>query len=393
MNTLHNQSTLPQFIHDKLNHHIEDLINQNENSRHLVLGLTPKQDDIVLQSNDYLDLANHDQIVKQHINAIASCQTSPLMSGIFLQSEERKPSLEHQLANFTGFQSCLLSQSGWEANIALLQTICHQHTKVYIDFFAHMSLWEGARIAGCDVHPFMHNNVRHLEKLIKRHGAGVVVIDSIYSTIGTIAPISDMISIAKEYGCAIVVDESHSLGLFGAQGAGLLHQLGLTHLVDFMTASLAKTFAYRAGAIWCNNQANQCIPFVAYPAIFSSALLPYEVERLDMTLQVIKASDQRRHRLEEISHYLKHELVKKNITIRSHSQIISLETGDERNTEKVRSFLEHHGLFGAVFCRPATARNKNLIRFSLNSSLSEKQLDKIIYVCSKAAEQSDMYIL
>ncbi|MCG9727584.1 quorum-sensing autoinducer CAI-1 synthase [Vibrio brasiliensis] len=393
MNTLHNQSTLPQFINQKLNHHIDDLIHSNNNSRHLVLGLTPKYGDIVLQSNDYLSLANHEDIIRHHIDSIAKCQNSPLMSGIFLQSEQLKPSIEHQLASFTGFKSCLLSQSGWEANIALLQTICDTGTQVYIDFFAHMSLWEGARIAGCDVHPFMHNNERHLEKLIKRHGAGVVIIDSIYSTIGTIAPIGDIISIAKQHGCAIVVDESHSLGIYGNHGEGLLHQLGVTHLVDFMTASLAKTFAYRAGAIWCNNQANECIPFVAYPAIFSSAMLPYEVERIDMTLKVIKESDDLRARLFAVSQYLKQELTKVNITVRSNSQIISLETGDERNTEKVRDFLEQNGVFGAVFCRPATARNKNLIRFSLNSSVSEQQLDKIIDVCRQAQNRADMYIL
>lgn len=393
MNTLNNQSTLPQFINDKLNHHIEDLINSNENSRHLVLGLTPKPEDIVLQSNDYLNLANHEQIVEQHISAIARCQDSPMMSGIFLRSEERKPNLEQDLATFTGFESCLLSQSGWEANIALLQTICQSGTKVYIDFFAHMSLWEGARIAGCDLHPFMHNNVGHLQKLIKRYGAGVVIIDSIYSTIGTVAPIGEIIATAKQNGCAIVVDESHSLGVYGAHGEGLLHQLGLTHLVDFMTASLAKAFAYRAGAIWCNNQANKCIPFVAYPAIFSSTLLPYEIERLSITLKVIKNSDQLRNQLFESSYYLKQELVKNNITIRSNSQIISLETGDEKNTEKVRDYLEINGVFGAVFCRPATARNKNLIRFSLNSSVSRSQLDKIIHLCTEANNRADMYIL
>ncbi|UPQ89970.1 alpha-hydroxyketone-type quorum-sensing autoinducer synthase [Vibrio sinaloensis] len=393
MNKLNNYSTLPGFINEKLNGYLNDLIYSNNNKHHLVMGALPGEHDLILQSNDYLDLANNQTIINHHINAIRSRKNSPFMSGIFLQNEQSKPKVEQKLAHYTGFKSCLLSQSGWAANMALLQTICDTSTQVYVDFFAHMSLWQGATVAGSDVHPFMHNNVKHLEKLIKRHGPGVVLIDSIYSTIGTVAPIAEIIAVAKENGCAIVVDESHSLGTHGQKGRGLLHELNLSHLVDFMTASLAKTFAYRAGAIWCNNQADQCIPFVAYPAIFSSAMLPHELDRLDKTLEVIKQSDDKRQRLADISRYIKSELVSSGITVRSDSQIIALETGDERNTENVRDYLEASGIFGAVFCRPATTRNKNIIRFSINSAMQDSEIEKLISVCRSAQHQPDLYIL
>src|SRR5690606_28089371 len=121
------------------------------------------------------------------------------------------------------------------------------------------------------------------------HGPGIIVVDSIYSTIGTIAPLAELVAIAKETGSAILVDESHSLGTHGKNGAGLLAELGLSDQVDFMTASLAKTFAYRAGVIWANNNVNQCVPFVGYPAIFSSTILPYEIAALEATLDVIKS--------------------------------------------------------------------------------------------------------
>ncbi|MBJ6911736.1 CAI-1 autoinducer synthase, partial [Vibrio cholerae] len=80
---------------------------------------------------------------------------SLFMSAIFLQSDYDKPPIESRLAKFTGFKECLLSQSGWCANVGLLQTICQPNTNVYIDFFAHMSLWEGARYANAKIHPFM----------------------------------------------------------------------------------------------------------------------------------------------------------------------------------------------------------------------------------------------
>lgn len=125
-----------------------------------------------------------------------------------------------------GMESCLLAQSGWAANIGLLQTICAEGVPVYIDFFAHMSLWEGAKIAGADIHPFMHNNTNHLRKQIARYGKGIILVDSVYSTIGTLAPLETICDIAQTSECALVVDESHSLGTHGPQGAGLVKQLG-----------------------------------------------------------------------------------------------------------------------------------------------------------------------
>ncbi|MBU2896279.1 quorum-sensing autoinducer synthase [Vibrio pectenicida] len=388
MKQIKNNSHLPDFISKQLDFYLDDLINKNNNGKHLVLGKKPSRQDITLQNNDYLDISNNSEIVEHHINALRKHTSSPIMSGIFLRDINTRPEVEQTLAEYVGFQSCLLSQSGWTANIALLQTICNENTIVYIDFFAHMSLWEGSRIAGANIHPFMHNNVNHLEKLIKRHGPGIILVDSIYSTIGSIAPLENIVMLSKKYGCALVVDESHSLGTHGNEGSGLVNALGLTSHVDFMTASLAKTFAYRAGAIFCNNKANECIPFVAYPSIFSSAMLPFELDRLDKTMQVIRKKDKDREYLHKISKYIRNKLSVIGLTIRSESQIIAIETGSECNTEKVRDFLEDNGIFGSVFCRPATPYKRNIIRFSINSSISYLQAEKIISTCRKALDKN-----
>lgn len=384
---------LPRYIQSRLDHYIEDLLESNSNGKHLVLGARPSSHDIVLQSNDYLSLANNPYIKSRLKSEIEETADSIFMSAIFLQDEETKPDLETQLAEYVNFDHCLLSQSGWTANIGLLQTICAPDSQVYIDFFAHMSLWEGARYANANVHPFMHNNVKHLAKLIRRNGPGVILVDSIYSTLGTVAPIEQIVELAKQTGCALVVDESHSLGVIGEQGRGLVAQLNLSEQVDFLTASLAKTFAYRAGAIWSNNNAAKCIPFVSYPAIFSSTILPYEVAALEATLEVIKQGDDRREHLFKMADRLKAGLCRLGISIRSESQIIALETGEEANTEKVRDFLESYGVFGAVFCRPATPKNRNLIRLSLNSDVTEKQIDKIIHVCRLAQQHEELYFV
>ncbi|MGI9948665.1 alpha-hydroxyketone-type quorum-sensing autoinducer synthase [Vibrio hyugaensis] len=381
---------LPSFVEERLDFYIQDLIEQNENQKHLVLGKRPKRNAVVMQSNDYLALSHNKQIQKAHRDAIFEHDDNVVMSAIFLQDDSSKPAFETQLADYVGMDSCLLSQSGWAANIGLLQTICAPNTPVYIDFFAHMSLWEGIRAAGAIAHPFMHNNMNHLRKQLQRHGSGVIVVDSVYSTIGTIAPLRDIYEMAQEFDCALVVDESHSLGTHGPNGAGLVQALGLTDKVDFITVSLAKTFAYRAGAILGPEKLAKTLPFVAFPAIFSSTVLPQEVIRLEKTLEVIKTSDHKREILFQRAKELTTGLKQIGFQIRSESQIVALECGSERNTERVRDFLEERDVFGAVFCRPATGKNKNIIRFSINSDMTSRDVDLVLTVCQEAFNHPEL---
>ncbi|MEZ8317771.1 alpha-hydroxyketone-type quorum-sensing autoinducer synthase [Vibrio splendidus] len=381
---------LPSFIEERLNFYIQDLITQNQSQKHLVLGKRPKPNAVVMQSNDYLALSHNKPIQEAHQAAIVEQDDNVVMSAIFLQDEQSKPVFETELANYVGMESCLLSQSGWAANIGLLQTICPPGTPVYIDFFAHMSLWEGIRAAGALAHPFMHNNMNHLRKQLERHGSGVIVVDSIYSTIGTIAPLRDIYEMAQEFDCAVVVDESHSLGTHGENGAGLVHALGLTNQVDFITVSLAKTFAYRAGAILGPKQLSETLPFVAYPAIFSSTVLPQEVVRLEKTLEVIKGAEDKREALFKSAKSLTTGLKRIGFNIRSESQIVALECGSERNTERVRDFLEERDVFGAVFCRPATGKNKNIIRFSVNADMTPRDIDHVLTVCHEAYNHPEL---
>ncbi|WP_318479889.1 aminotransferase class I/II-fold pyridoxal phosphate-dependent enzyme, partial [Photobacterium leiognathi] len=119
-------------------------------------------------------------------------------------------------------------------------------------------------------------------------------------------------------------------------GAGLVAELGLTDQVDFLTASLAKAFAYRAGAILCSKEVAQSFPFSAFPAIFSSALLKHELEILKATLDVIKGADDKRKNLFIQSEKLRAGLRNAGYRIQSESQIIALESGNDENTEVIR---------------------------------------------------------
>ncbi|NTW70248.1 MAG: quorum-sensing autoinducer synthase [Chlorobiaceae bacterium] len=382
---------IPGFLSERLLAYEEVSIKTRRNGKPLVLGKKPPSGSVILQSNDYLSISTHPRILQAQISRLEQGCNEMVMSAVFLHEGSDKSLFENAMAEFAGFDSAILCQSGWAANVGLMQTIADQHTPVYIDFFSHMSLWEGVKTSGAPFYAFMHNDSDHLEKLVKQHGQGIIVVDSLYSTTGDIAPLTEIIDIANRYNCLSLVDESHSLGTHGPKGSGLVASLGLTDRVHFITGSLAKAFAGRAGIILAPKRFAQYYPYAAFPAIFSSALLPHEIAGLSATLEVIIEGDDRRKKLHDHSDFLRSGLDALGYSIVSQSQIISLEPGSEPQMEILRDALEDHNIFGSVFCAPATPKNRSLMRFSLNSSMDKTELQQVLDVCQIIREEAGMW--
>ncbi|MEI6692195.1 MAG: alpha-hydroxyketone-type quorum-sensing autoinducer synthase [Chlorobium sp.] len=381
---------IPGFL-EKRFQVFDEIIMPRKNGKPLPVGNIPGYGAIVLQSNDYLNVSMHPDILSAQISKLESANHEMVMSAVFLHEGSDKDLFEASMAEYSGFVKSILCQSGWAANVGLMQSIANQSTPVYIDFFTHMSLWEGIKSAGAPFYVFMHNDSAHLEKLVKLHGEGIILVDSLYSTTGDFAPLAEIIDIAIRYNCVSVVDESHSLGTHGPKGSGLIAALGLTDRVHFITGSLAKAFAGRAGIIFCSKRFSQYFPFTAYPAIFSSTLLPYEIAGLSATLKVIQEGDDRRKKLHENAEFLRRGLDQLGYATVSQSQIISLEPGSEAEMELLRDVLEEHNVFGSVFCAPATPKNRSLMRFSLHSGLEQSELQYVLDVCEAIRDEVGMW--
>lgn len=370
----------------------EESIKPRKNRKPLVVGnRAPKFNSVILQSNDYLNLSKDPRITEAQIRKLQEPGKELVMSAVFLPDGSEKFVFEKAMAEFLGFDNSVLCQSGWAANVGLLQVLAEQNSHVYIDYFAHMSLWEGIKSAGAVPCPFRHNDVGHLERQVKRHGPGIILVDSLYSTTGDIAPLEDIVEVAERYGCVTVVDESHSLGVFDETGAGLVKALGLTERVHFVTASLAKAFAGRAGIIFCPKQFADYYPYMAFPAIFSSTLLPHEITGLEATLKVTLEAQERRTVLHKHAAFLREGLGALGYNIVSNSQIIALESGLDSNTEVLRDTLEEKDVFGSVFCPPATPKNRSLVRFSLHSGLKNEDLEYVLKVCEEIRGKVGMW--
>ncbi|GLS14397.1 alpha-hydroxyketone-type quorum-sensing autoinducer synthase [Hydrogenophaga electricum] len=354
--------------------------------RSLVHGRDPGPDAVRLNGNDYLAITGDPRIIEAQTAAIRQDAEFVIQSGSFLLETHPVRALEKRLAQWIGKDDGILCQSGYAANVGLLQCITDAQTPVYIDMLAHMSLWEGARQAGAPIHPFRHNDADSLRKTMERHGPGLVVVDSVYSTTGAVAPLLEMVDIAEAAGSMILVDESHSLGTHGPQGAGLCQQLGISHRVHFITASLAKAFAGRAGFFNMPSKLRNYVLSTSNNNIFSSCLLPHEVAALNATLDVIRDADEARARLAELTRRVRTELTDMGYPIQQGTeQIIALEAGSEPDTMVLRDHLESRAVFGAVFCAPATAKNRTMVRLTLHAALTEAELEHFFAVAREIA--------
>jgi CAI-1 autoinducer synthase len=349
-------------------------------------GMSPGSDAVRLDGNDYLAVSGHPRIVQAQIDSLRCSQGVVVQSGVFHLASTLTHQFELKLAEWLGADSALLCQSGYAANLGLLQVVADPQTPVYIDSLAHMSLWEGVRASGATAHAFRHNDPGHLARMIRRHGPGLVVVDSVYSTTGALCPLREVVDIAQAHDCMILVDESHSLGTHGPGGRGLCAQLGLTDRVHFITASLAKAFAGRAGFFTMPAELRDYLMCHSFPFIFSSSLLPHEVAALAATREVLQASDAAREQLRRYTERVRTSLSRLGYPIAQGSeQIIALEAGTEVNTLALRDALESRGIFGAVFVAPATARNRAMVRLTLNAALTDAELSHLEEVAEEIA--------
>lgn len=354
--------------------------------RPIVHGKPAGPQTVRLDGNDYLAVSGHPQIVQAQVDALRMDHGHVVQSGAFLLNDHPSYALEQSLAAWVGKEDGMLCQSGYAANTGLIQAIADASTPVYVDTMAHTSLWEGVRAAHAPGHPFRHNDPAHLDRMLQRHGPGLVIVDSVYSTTGALCPLVEILDVVEKHGAMILVDESHSLGTHGPQGAGLCAELGVTHRVHFITASLAKAFAGRAGYFTMPREMRYFVLSESFPNIFSSCLLPHEIAGLAATLDVVKRADDARARLHANTRRLRAAFDNLGYPIGQGSeQIIALEAGLERDTIALRDTLEENNVYGAVFCAPATSRNRALVRLTLSAALTEAEMTHVEDVAREIA--------
>ncbi|WP_412074637.1 alpha-hydroxyketone-type quorum-sensing autoinducer synthase [Streptomyces xanthophaeus] len=373
---------LPAFVQDRVEAFHAGGNRGRRGERHVLRGRRlPGPGSTVVDSNDYLRLSGDKRVVDAVTESFHAMRGARLASGALLYGEHPQTVLERELARYLGSGAGVFCQSGFDANVGLLQTLAGPEAPVYVDMLAHMSLWAGAQAAGAQVRPFLHNDVAHLLRRIEEYGPGVIAVDSMYSVCGSLAPLAALCDVAEQTGCVLVVDEAHSLGTHGPDGAGMVAEAGLTDRVHFRTMSLSKAFAKRAGYITCSDEDFvEYFKMTSYPAVFGSTLVASDLVQIAATLDVIRSDEWRRTRLHEVAATLRQALTGLGYDLRgSGAHIMSLPTGPDETAIQVHDIMEDHDVFGSVFSPPATPHNRTALRFSLHCELTDQDIERIIH--------------
>ncbi len=372
----------PAFLQKRLDHYeniVMPALNSEKSS--FFLNVVPNEQSIFVDNNDYLSIGNHPEIIEAQI-AQLRMKDNAVMSSFFVSGKGAREQFEEAIALHTKQEAAILSTSGWDANTGLMQTLADKETHIYLDRMVHASVFIGAQLSGGIIHIFNHNDVNHLEKKLKEYGTGLVVVDSVYSSIGSICPLKDVAEISKKYECVLVVDESHSLGLYGKEGEGMVAHLALEEQVDFITASLSKTFCSRGGIITCSANFKNYFRHNSFPAIFSSVIQNHEAVRFNKTLEIIKKEEWRREALHKNTSYLHEHLDYTGFNTEvSSSPIISLEVNNENKAILLRDLLVQKNVVTAPFIPPAVPKKRCNARMTVNCTLSVSQMQHIVQSC------------
>lgn len=344
---------------------------------------------VCLHQNDYLRLSCRPEVIAEKEEVMRRFGNSFLAATIFNGGEgaDEHDRFRSLVARTMGCEDVILTTSGWTANVGLIEAIALRGAPVYIDRKAHASIWDGARMSAGRTIMVGHNDPVSLERRIRREGAGVICIDSVYSTTGAIAHLPSYVDIAERTGSILVVDEAHGFGLFGENGGGLAEQQGVADRIHFRTVSFSKALGGHGGCVATTKHLAWYLTHRARPLVFSSAVLPCDSAAHRKALEILRAEPQLAHRAREMADVLRQEMEIRGIpTSGSASQIVSYVAHSDEHSCAIYGELRKRGVLGAVFLEPAVAVGAGLVRFSVHAECTR---DEMIHVAAALRESLD----
>ncbi len=336
---------------------------------------------IDLSSNDYFGLSRDPEVINA---AYEITLTEGLGSGSSRFISGSRPIhklLESQLSKWLNKDSILLFPSGFQANIAAIEALADKSSIIIADKLIHNSLLIGAKASGAKLVRFLHNNLQDLESKLMKYSKDkkpiVVVVESLYSMEGSIAPLNKITQLCQIYKCKLLVDEAHALGILGKGGKGL--SIDYPDSVSIVSGTFGKAFGSGGAFLACNKEIGEMLIQTSNPFRYTTALSPALAAGALKSLNKIEKDQKMGYHLLKIASDWKKEINNLNrFKIIGDSHILSLIIGDEEKTMMMQKFLEKKG-FLAVGIRPPTVPiGKSRIRLTIRNSFNKAILKSFI---------------
>lgn len=340
-----------------------------------------------LSSNDYLGLAVDERIREEFFDLTPiseqrmSSSSSRLLTGNFPEYEQ----LEQALSQLFENRSALLFNSGYHMNIGILPALCDSKTLILADKLVHASLIDGMRLSTAQYVRYRHNDLNHLDALLKKYQADqtferiIIVTESIFSMDGDEADLAALVALKKQYSNVMLyVDEAHAIGVRGKQGLGIVEQAHVIQDVDFIVGTFGKALASVGAYLICDPIIRDFLINKMRPLIFSTAQPPMCMAWTNFLLQkVVKRNDQREY-LKALSHSLNTQILAKNYDCPSSSQIVPVIVGDSIQTVALAYEMQKAGFYIMPVRPPTVPQGVSRLRICLNTRIDQYDLDRLV---------------
>jgi 8-amino-7-oxononanoate synthase len=352
----------------------------------IVIGGRPT---LMFGSNNYLGLTFDPSVMAAAREAILQYGTGTTGSRTANGTMSLHEDLERELADWYGKRHALIFSTGYQANLSVIGGLCGPDDVILIDSDSHASIYDATRQTTSQVVAFRHNSPDSLRKKLERLPAGqrnrLVVAEGLYSIRGDVAPLRELVEVARAYGAYVMVDEAHSLGTFGPTGLGVAEAQGILDQVDFVVGTFSKSLAGIGGVCVSDHEELRSLHFLARAYVFTASGSPANVASVRAAVRVIREHPELRDQLWANIAQLRTGLQKVGYVIGEiESPIVPIFTGDETRTIALWQELLAEGLYVNLIVPPGCSSDNCLLRASCSAAHTPQQIAKALDILERA---------
>lgn len=376
------------FMREKLKHELERL--KSEGLYRELPSLERGADKYILKdgksylnlaSNNYLGISQNSAVMRASLDALNSFGCSSGASRAVTGDFEIYNILEKETADFKGAESCLVFNTGYTANIAVISAIAGRHTAVFSDKLNHASIIDGIKLSGANHIRYRHNDMEHLEELLKKYKGTqekLIITDSVFSMDGDRADLKAIADLAEQYGAMTLVDDAHATGVLGC-GRGLAHEQGVEKRIDIHMGTYSKALGSFGAYVAGDTEIIDYLRNKGRGFIFTTSLPPAVIGANLGALRWLKANP-----LCGAELLAKSELVRKALeesgfdTCGSTTQIIPAVIGDNFRVLEAGKKLEAQGIKVGTIRPPTVPDGTARLRLSMRLDINNEELEHVI---------------
>ncbi len=345
---------------------------------------------IMCGSNNYLGLTTHPKVKQAAIDAIerfgTSCTGSRFLNGTLELHEQ----LEKELADYVGKEEALIFSTGMQTNLGTISSLVGRDDVVILDKDDHASIVDGARLGYGKIERFRHNDVDHLERVLKsipEDRGKLLVVDGVFSMGGDLADLPNIVPLAKKYGARIMVDDAHGIGVTG-RGRGTAQQFNLNDEVDLIMSTFSKSFASLGGFIAGTSEVIHYIKHNARALIFSASIPAANAASVLEAVKIAREEPERVDRVNAIGETIRKELSNLGFNVGdSVTPIVPVIIGDDDRTFLFWKMLFENGVFVNPVVSPAVPAGMQLLRTSYMATHTDEQIEKVVEIFGRVGKE------